>query len=402
MFKFIFLIQVFIYLVLAPYVVMDNKLFYYPPIYLGFVVIISITVGIYLKNMRHATVVKSNIVIERITPRHSLSWLIVFLSLLYIYTSYGNGLTNRRLGSEYMAELYANLPLFDLIILRSFEIMFTPFLAIYLLSSKNIDVSSKIRVFTSLIIAIPFMGLLDSRGRLLVILISILCFIEISQLMRILYKQIWIFILAVFAIFAFIFFSIQRLESYADYRDYLYTEVYLRLDGLNLLTQLNDRGLTLIWGQFDLNMFDPLISRIPFLEAAAIAKSEGRTSTKQYYLQDLLLTKNLDDSSSMINDPYYFGGLLGLFVAFAGLGYCMAIFDNFIKNKWLFTNRYTTALAFAFVSAFVMIETDFVGAFTTLAQTFIVVLGLLFVGCERKSFTVHAGQLITIKRAPIT
>jgi hypothetical protein len=169
MFKFIFLIQVFIYLVLAPYVVMDNKLFYYPPIYLGFVVIISITVGIYLKNMRHATVVKSNIVIERITPRHSLSWLIVFLSLLYIYTSYGNGLTNRRLGSEYMAELYANLPLFDLIILRSFEIMFTPFLAIYLLSSKNIDVSSKIRVFTSLIIAIPFMGLLDSRGRLLVI-----------------------------------------------------------------------------------------------------------------------------------------------------------------------------------------------------------------------------------------
>lgn len=364
---------------------MDNRSFYNPPIALGVISAFSIVFGIYLRKLNRTTILQTSGSIEKIVPRYSLSWAVFVFSLLYIYVSYTNGLMNRRLGSEYMAELYAGLPIYNLLILRLFEIIFTPLLAIYLLSAKNIGVQSKIRTFLALLIAIPFMGFLDSRGKLLVILINIICFVEFSQLFRIVMKQVWTLIIIIIAIFAFLFFSLQRLENYADYRDYLYSEIYTRIDGLNLLTQLKDHGLTSIWGKFDFNLLDPLISRIPFLEAAVAAKIEGRTSTKQYYLQDLLQTKRFDDSSSMINDPYYFGGFIGLFIAFVVLGYFISTFDNYINNKRLLVNRYSTALAFAFVSAFVMIEADFVGAFTTLAQNFVIVLGLLFIGCERKS-----------------
>jgi hypothetical protein len=385
MFKFIFLTQVFVYLILAPYIVMDNKSFYYPPIVLGFLSALSILFGIYLRTFDRTTVLLSSANVEKIVPRYYLSWVIFVFSLMYIYVSYTNGLMNRRLGSEYMAALYAGLPIYNLIILRLFEIIFTPLLTLYLLSAKNISTSSQIRAFISLLMAIPFMGFLDSRGKLILIFINIICFIEFSQLFRIIMKQVWAVILLSVAIFAFLFFSLQRLEGYADYREYLYSEFYTRIDGLNLITQLKDQGLTSFWGEFDFNLFDPLISRIPFLEAAVTAKMEGRTSTKQYYLQDLLQTKRFDDSSSMINDPYYFGGIIGLFIAFVALGYYISKFDNFINDKKMLTNKYSTALAFAFVSAFVMIEADFVGAFTTLAQNFFIVLGLLLIGCERQS-----------------
>lgn len=375
MFRLIFFAQAIVYLLLIPTIHDYMDTVYRPPLFISIFAVAFLVAGFHASKFFRPT--RSNI---RITPdpatfaelksRGVVPLGVAFLAMLYIYVSWTNGLWNRRQGSEVMADIFGNLPLIELAILRIYEISFIPIAVVYLFG-YNSQASRLIIIFV-LLASLPFMGIQDSRGRILVISMCLLSFVRINSFRSFIVKNVKIFLFMLLAIGTFIYVSAQRLNSYARVDDYLFNEVVRRLDGLNLVSELRDYGYINYLGSFDSAMFGPLISRIPFIEAGRIAKLEGITSTKQYFLKSLLNTRRIDDSNSIILDPLYFGGLLGLAIAFVALGYLIAKFDRYVAEGKLFSSHIGITLSLAFITSFVTIEVDYFGALTSFLQNFFI------------------------------
>lgn len=387
MFKWIFFLQAFIYLLLMPYLRSGLDIAYHPPLGAGILAIISLYAGFVFCNVRMgdiATISQSNANRDtaKLQPRPYLAYAIPALALLYAVMVVSFGLLNRRQGSEYMAELYAELPIYALAIIRSYEILLVPFFLLYAFGGDANIVRRRV-VMTALLLSLPFTGIADSRSRLLLIALYIICFVNPKTFIEFLYRYVRFYLVAFVVVGAFVFYSYQRSSSYSSFNDYLFFEVYQRLDGLNLVTDMRDAGLIDKIGQFDFAMFSPLLSKIPFLEAARAAKLMGQTSTKQYYLQELLGRSQLDTSNSMIADPLYFAGWLGIIVAFGLIGYAIARSDRFVARGALMRNANTSAIAIAFATSFAVIENDLVTGVLSFVQNYIFVVLLLVFGTTR-------------------
>lgn len=387
MFKWIFFLQAFIYLLLMPYLRSGLDIAYHPPLGAGILAILSLYAGFAFRNLRLGDIDEIGKVAEyqdaaKLHPRPYLAYAIPALVFLYAVMVVSFGLLNRRQGSEYMAELYAGLPIYALAIIRSYEILLVPFFLLYAFGGDDNVVRRRI-VMIALFLSLPFTGIADSRSRLLLIALYIICFVHPKKFVEFFYRYIRFYIVGIVVIGAFVFYSYQRSSSYSSFNEYLYFEVYQRLDGLNLVTDMRDAGLIDKIGQFDFSMFAPLLSKIPFLEAARAAKLIGQTSTKQYYLHNLLGRSQLDTSNSMIGDPLYFAGWLGIIVAFGLIGYAIARSDGFVARGALMRNANTSAIAIAFVTSFAVIENDLVTGVVSFVQNYIFVALLLLFGTTR-------------------
>ncbi len=387
MFKWIFSLQAFIYLLLMPYLRSGLDIAYHPPLGAGILAILSLYVGFIFCNARVGDVAVISQPSEiydtaKLRPRPYLAYAIPALALLYAVMVVSFGLLNRRQGSEYMAELYSDLPIYALAIIRSYEILLVPFFLLYAFGGDDNIVRRRV-VMIALLLSLPFTGIADSRSRLLLIALYIICFVKPRTFVEFFYKYIRFYLVALVVVGAFIFYSYQRSSSYSSFNDYLFFEVYQRLDGLNLVTDMRDAGFIDKIGQFDFAMFAPLLSKIPFLEAARAAKLMGQTSTKQYYLQELLGRSQLDTSNSMIADPLYFAGWLGIIVAFGLIGYAIARSDRFVAKGTLMRNANTSAIAIAFATSFAVIENDLVTGVLSFVQNYIFVALLLVFGTVR-------------------
>ncbi len=376
MFKWVILVQALVYFCMMPLIRQTYDGFYDAPVIYGAIAFVSLLVGIVM----HRSMLEQGGTI--LVPKKWLSIVIFGMCIAYAYVSIQYGLINRRRGSELMAEIFATLPLWVLLIVRTVEIIFVPVAIIYSKNIERLSTETKVVVFGSLALVIPFMGLIDSRGRLLVIFLSFLIFLKISTVITSLYKSYKLYISMVMALGLFIYGSALRAGSYVRSADYYITEVVRRLDGLNLVTDLRDFGYIKAFGNFDWNMFTPLISKIPFLEAARQAKMEGRTSTKQYLLQDVLGEARLDTSNSLITDPLYFAGIPGVIIAFLGLGYLVAKFDDCVEKDRLLNKPFATALLLSFGLSFCLVEKDFIGTIASIAQFFIICYVLVKYCCE--------------------
>jgi hypothetical protein len=298
--------------------------FYRPPLVLSIIAVSFLLVGFAAPSFLHSAqtsaalrpFLRSEVFLK---PRRAVPWGIVLLVILYGYVSLSNGLWNRRQGSELMAEIYGTLPLVEITILRVYEILFIPIAVIYLFGETS--KLSKFIVVFCLIASLPFMGIEDSRGRILVISICLLSFVKISNFRSFFENNFKIYGFMFFAIGAFFYVSAQRLTRYNRTEDYFFNEIVRRLDGLYLVSELRDSGHIKYLGHFDFDMLAPLVSRIPFIEAGRLAKIEGLTSTKQYFLKSILQTNRIDESNSIILDPLYFGGVIGMAISFVVLGY---------------------------------------------------------------------------------
>lgn len=371
MFRLIFLVQAIVYLLLMPAIHDYMDVVYRPPLFFSIVAVFFLLAGFAASNFLHPVrrpiaIIRDTEGVEGLKPRRVVIFGIAFLAMLYAYVSFSNGLWNRRQGSELMAEIYGNLPLIELAILRVYEIVFIPVAVIYLFG--NVTQTSRFIIISILLASLPFMGIEDSRGRILVIAICLLSFVKIDSFRNFFTNNIKIYGFMFFAIGAFLYVSAQRIASYARLEDYLFNEVIRRLDGLNLLSELRDFGYINYFGSFDFAMFGPLVSRISFIEAGRLAKLEGITSTKQYFLKSVLNTNRLDDSNSVILDPLYFGGLIGLVIAFTALGYFIARFDRYVAEGKIFSSYFGLAASLAFITSFATIEVDYFGALTTFIQ----------------------------------
>jgi hypothetical protein len=270
-----------------------------------------------------------------------------------------------------------------MIIIRGYELLLPLLIILYAFATKAVPLYQRGLVGIAMLLSVPFMGIEDSRGRVLALAISVLAFVPSRTFFKLAFRRIRVYLAAILVLGSFSYYSAVRLEKYYSAGDYLQIEVFQRLDGLNLVTKLRESRLLSYYGEFDPMILSPLISKIPLLDAAREAKLMGRTSSKQYYIQDILRNKNLDDSNSMIADPLYFGGIAGLILCFALLGYLAMRFDAFIRRRRLFEGRIETTLAIAFGTSFIMFENDFVFAIVTMLQSLILVAGILWFGCRR-------------------
>jgi hypothetical protein len=386
MLRLIFLAQAVVYLLLMPALHDYMDLVYRPPLVFSVFAITALVFGYVLYDrLRKAprTVQPSPSQMGRpdLEPRSLVVVGFAVLALLYAYVSWKNGLLNRRQGSEMMAAIYGGLPLQELLILRVYEIALVPVAVIFLFGRASLPI--RFLVVLILLGSLPFMGLEDSRARVLVMAIVFLSFVNLKDFIVFFYRNTKMYLAMFAAIGVFIYVSLQRLSGYARVEDYLFYEVVRRLDGLKILSELRDFGYIKFLGTFDTGMFGPLISRIPFIEAGRLAKMEGVTSTKQYFLKTVLQTSRIDDSNSMILDPLYFAGLPGMIIAFVGLGYFIARFDAYVTQRRVFSSHLGLALALAFVTSFAVLEVDFFGAITTFIQNFLVLWGLALVTLVR-------------------
>lgn len=382
MLRLIFLAQAVLYLLLMPTIHDYMDLVYKPPLLLSVFAVGALVAGFALCSRVHgqrAALAGSGgaLAVPDLEPRNIVIVGFAVLALMYVYVSWTNGLLNRRQGSEMMAEIYGNLPLIELLILRVYEISFIPVAIIFFFGRTSLPI--RLVVAFILLGSLPFMGVEDSRARVLVMAIFLLSFVNLKDFIIFFYKNTKIYIAMFAAIGVFVYVSLQRLSGYARVEDYLFYEVVRRLDGLNVLSELRDYGIIKYLGTFDTNMFGPLISRIPFLEAGRLAKLEGVTSTKQYFLKTILNTGRIDDSNSMILDPLYFAGIPGMVVAFIGLGYFIARFDIYVEQRRLFTSHLGLATALAFVTSFAVLEVDYFGAITTFLQNFLILWGMTLI-----------------------
>ncbi len=404
MFKWIFLAQVVVYLLLMPSIRRPLELGYYPPLGVGILVIIGLAAGFLFAHLKSDPLAAAAAgTPDKLQPRPILTFAIPALAVLYAVIVVAFGLLNRRQGSEFMAELYSGLPIYVLAIVRGYEILFVPLALGYAFSQSSERIGQRIFVGIALVASLPFMGVADSRGRLLVLAVYMLCFVRPAAFVQSLYRNARVYIAAAIVVGTFVFFSMRRSEGYNSLNDYLLLEVYQRLDGLSLVTDLRDAGLLDRIGQFDLEMFTPLLAKLAFLDAAREAKLLGRTSTKQYYLQDLLGRNQLDYPNSMATDPLYFAGWAGIVISFCILGFIISKFDRLVVKRELFADLNKAALSIAFVTAFALFENDFVGAVSTFFQNYLFTLLLLFFGFTRTSEAATnrspAGSLIAARTA---
>ncbi len=386
MLRMIFLTQAVLYLLLMPALHDYMDLVYKPPLFLSVLVVGSLVAGYVLCSRLHGSraataVTARSLSIPDLEPRIIVVVGFAILAVLYAYVSWTNGLLNRRQGSEMMADIYGNLPLIELVILRVYEIAFIPVAVVFFFGRSSLPI--RLLVAFILLASLPFMGIEDSRARFLVMAITLLSFVNLKDFIIFFYQNTKIYLVMFAAVGVFIYVSLQRLSGYARVEDYLFYEVVRRLDGMNILSELRDYGFIKYMGTFDTGMFGPLISRIPFLEAGRLAKLEGVTSTKQYFLKTILNTGRIDDSNSMILDPLYFAGIPGMVIAFIGLGYFIARFDVFVEQRRLFSSHIGLATALAFVTSFAVLEVDFFGAITTFLQNFLILWGMTLVVLAR-------------------
>lgn len=394
MLRWLILIQAVVYLLIAPVLRAQLELGYKPSFVVTFTALAALVVGAFVPPLRAANtrLAASNGI--RFQPQSWLwfGWLTLALAYAAIVVQYG--LFDRRQGSDVMAELYATFPLPVLGILRTYEILLIPVILLYAFGASSTPRWQRAIFVLTVIASLPFLGLADSRSKLVVLGMSFVAFIPAARFVSYLYSNWRLMAGGAVAAFVFVFVGVQRAMQYGSLTDYLFAEVYVRLDGLNLVTKLREASILSWWGSFDLTMAAPLLSKIPFLEAAQNAKLLGRTSTKQYFIQDLLQSRSFDDSNSMVLDPLYFGGLAGLFIAFFFTMRAARFFDRYVLENRLFLNRASTALAMAFATGIIVFENDWVGSFANMAVVAVLSFGFLLV-CTRRDrpVTSSAGSL---------
>lgn len=376
MFRIALLIQMSVYLVLMPLIRSGMAPFYINLWWYSATAIAAFLLGgVLVWRERDAHLVGTDEV--NFEPRSSFAPFVVGIAIFYAFVSFTFGLINRRVGSELLADIYANLPFWALIGLRTYEIVFTAVVVITLYFAPRLGKIQTSIIFLAILASLPFMGIVDSRGRLAVIAVSIFLFIPLQKIKDYFFKSFTLNSLYIAAGAAFVGASYFRARQYGRLDDFLYTEVVRRLDGLNLAEELYSRNLLPLRGTWDLGMFSPLVSKIPFIDAARQAKLEGLTSTKQYLLQNVLMSSRFDTASSYITDPAYFAGLAGVAVTFAGLGYIVSRFDRYVATGWQTGGRFRFVITLAFGTSFAMFERDLGSAGTSMIQS-ILLLSLIF------------------------
>ncbi|MET0107024.1 MAG: hypothetical protein ABW072_18075 [Sedimenticola sp.] len=309
------------------------------------------------------------------------SWfilIVIALTAIYILTVIQNDLFYRRQGSEVMALKYSTLSFYSHTILRIYEIIYYPVLLVTL-ASLPADRRHSLRwLLFFLFVGFIFTGVSDSRSKLLIPLVFYyVLFIAPKPILRPIPRS-GLITFAVVLIVAVAAVGVSRLEAFKDVSDYFVYDFLKRTDGLEFVSIVSSSTQIPFFGTLDNHIFSNFIAMLPFLEISMELKEAGLTSSKSYLLQVVVGSESIDTNNSVLTDPFYYGGFIGLTLAGLIYGYCVGSFDRLVKNGGIWKNRFIAALLMSFLLNAIRIENDLFGMVFLIARDFLIVYLLFF------------------------
>jgi hypothetical protein len=387
LFKFVFF-QITIYLFIAPLARVflgKNINEYHFGIALIFTFFFAIT-GLVFREKKLAYPYRIDVL--KLDIATSYKWLII-IAWIAVCTliSFSYGLFDRRIGTEVVAELFASIPPFELMIFRILEISLA-----FLMSSVLLNFSDKKNSFmknSSLLLAILFaffiLGAGSSRSATGLFMISILLIVqnkfEPKTLLRLLYKA------GFFACIIFFAVTVSRMSLYEDTsaNEYLSSEVLQRVDGLEVVSQIIDKYGYQMTGVNVSAALNPITSLIPFLDRAKELKADALTTVKAVILEQELDSKSRDVNSFIILDTYYCGGILGVALVAIIIAYFSRLVDKKIgvTSNWIFQ-----IFLVSIIINFVIMEREAVGIVISIVRDWLILCVVAFLLLSRTA-TVH-------------
>lgn len=311
-----------------------------------------------------------------------LAWIVACALISFKY-----GLFDRRIGTEVVAELFASIPAYELIIFRILEISLAFLMSCVLLnfSDKKNSFIKNGSLFLALMFAFFVLGAGSSRSATGLFMISILLIVqnkfEPETLLRLLYKA------GLFAGFIFLAVTASRmsLNEDASANEYFSSEVLQRVDGLEVVSQIIDKYGYQMTGINASAALNPITSLIPFLDRAKELKADALTSVKSVILEQELDSKFRDVNSFIILDAYYCGGILGVVFVAILIAYFSRLVDKKIgvTSSWIFQ-----IFLVAIIINFVVMEREAVGMVISITRDWLILCVVAFLLLSRKA-TVH-------------
>jgi hypothetical protein len=372
------LAQIIIYLFITPLIIMFMGGGDGYRLDLSVLFLLSFVAGlVFVKYRSPATLMR-----QAVPPPLMRWWLklgLVVLTISYIFVAVANGLMVRRQGSEVMAEIFANLPLFHLLILRVYEVVFYPVLLVVLVGlQRDHGVLVKLLLF-GFFIGFVFMGVLDSRAKLIIpLLFYYVLFVAPKPRWRPIPTKLIVVGALILGLMVF-FIGLGRVQDFDGLSEYILEDVLKRVDGLELLSKIDGVVNIPFWGTLDTKMFVNFVAAVPFLEATSVLKEMGLTSSKSYFLQVILGYSQFDHVNSAITDLYYFGGYMLLIFGSYLYGYYVMKLDLSVKSNSIWRSQIVLAFMLSFLVNAIRIEHDYFSIVINTARDFLI-LYLLFFG----------------------
>lgn len=327
-------------------------------------------------------------------PRSARLVLVIF-TVVYVTVVLHNNLMYRRMGHEFIAEVYSQLSIVELFALRVYEVVYFPIL-FALLCALRFDTTKSLRlVLVVWFLGLLFTGILDSRSKLITpILLYYIFFVSPPGVVPPLRSSVMAVVLVSLLGAAMVVF-IGRLDNFDSARDFAMNELLTRMDGLEFISNISSVRDIPGFGTLDPLIFTNFVSMIPFLEVSAQLKAIGLTSSKNYLLQVVLGTESFDINNSVVTDLFYFGGYVGLIIGAVAYASAVAGFDNQLKKGRVWRSRAHASLLFAFVINSMRVEYDFFSIVFAVVRDFFVIFGFFillkieryFGGCAKFQYT---------------
>ena len=384
LFKVAFL-QIFVYLFIAPltriFLGKDIKEYHFG-IALIFLFFFAMG-GLIFREKR--PIYLNRIDVLRLDTKTSYKWLIIIAWIaVCTFISFTYGLSDRRIGTEVVAELFASIPPFELMIFRILEISLAFLMSCVLLNffdNKN-SVIINCGLFLALVFAFYILGAGSSRSAAGLFMLSLLIIVqnkfEPKTLLRLFYKA------GIFAAFIFLVVTASRMSANDDVNvnEYFSSEVLQRIDGLEVVSQIIDKYGYQMTGINASAALNPLISLIPFLDRAKELKADALTTVKSVILEQELDSKFRDINSFIILDSYYCGGIFG--VAFVAI--LIAYFSRLVDKKIGITSSWVLQIFLVAIAInFVVLEREAVGMIVSIVRDWLIICAVAFLLLSRKA-----------------
>jgi hypothetical protein len=283
-------------------------------------------------------------------------WIWCIWSIAYCLISIELGLTNRRIGTEVAAELFASFPLWALATFRVYEVM-TPIILAALILDQPKRMISRVGLLLS-VLAFAMGGAIFSRSAVALLILLLLIFLQNS------FRASQIRLIAVTGIaLGVIVGSVVTLNRATIQGTDLDTsffgrEFFERLDGLEVVSLISSEFGTFSMGIQPQIIAVPVIVALSFLPGAAELKAAATTTIKSMILADYLDSDFRDINSFYVLDAYYTGGLPLVVISSMIVGALARTVDKRIGRKGAHAAQ---CLMVAASINFVMLEREFVG-----------------------------------------
>lgn len=312
------------------------------------------------------------------------SIILIAWAILYSALSLKHGLINRRIGTHEAALLFSEIPVFDLIVFRIFELLLPFIIAHLIIKTIKFRLNMTDKCLTLFIgLALALSGLAFSRSQAFFLLASSVIILQNSLNRRQFRKLLTSTAITAIAIFALV--SIYRLtsDSAESFNSHLSDEILKRIDGLELISLLVQmHGLSLT-GVNPSSAVAPVLSSIPFLPAAVELKANASTTVKSIILALEFGSLQGDTNSFVIVDVYYWGGVVGLMFSAIFLGYATKKVDEKIFiSKGVVMNSIFIALA----CNIIYMEREFINMLIGIGRDFLIYTAIFMILCKRPKF----------------